>query len=129
MPFRPDLMVNNMSYDKTLIDHDGEEFPYSESIDDNGYYYRISILLDGKDGELNILNAGSHIEFDDGTWLDFNVAPEDLFLNQDKLSEDDLINLMGFLCSDKIKHRRKLYSKEEVGQIYVHYNKYLNSKE
>jgi hypothetical protein len=76
-----------MGYDKVFTDNDGEEFPYSESINKNGYYYRVSVIFDGKDGELNILKAGSHIEFDDGSWLDFNVAPKDLFSNKDKLSQ------------------------------------------
>ena len=117
-----------MNYDKTLIDSTGEEFPYSESIGSDGYYYKISIVFDDKDGELHILNPGTHIEFDDGSMLDFNIAPEKLFPNQDQLSEDDLIRLMGFLCSDKTEKIRVLYSKEKVEQIYGQYQDHLKTK-
>ncbi len=40
-----------MAYDKTLIAENGEEFPYSESFDNETYYYHISIVS-GRDRTL-----------------------------------------------------------------------------
>jgi len=118
-----------MIYDKTLLDDDGEEYPYSESITDDGYHYRISVVFDGKDGELSAIDAGTDLKCDDGTWLDFNIAPERLFPDQNKLSEDDLRRLLGFLCSDRIKHRRRLYSGEQVKEIHAEFEEYLKAKQ
>jgi hypothetical protein len=116
-----------MAYDKVMIDNDGEEYPYSESITDAGYHYRISVVFDDKDGELSIIGDGVDLHFDDGTWLDFNVAPNILFPNKASLTEDDMKNLMGFLGSDQVKERRKLYSKEQVQQIHAGFEEHLKS--
>ncbi|MBA6262712.1 hypothetical protein [Colwellia sp. Bg11-12] len=69
-----------MSYDKLLVESNGEEYPYSELLENERYQYFISITWDDKDGELVVLNTGAHIEFDvDGSWLIFKVAPESIF--------------------------------------------------
>ena len=43
-----------MTYDKIIVSENGEEFPYSESFDENSYYYKASIVLNDRDGELFI---------------------------------------------------------------------------
>ena len=48
-----------MSYDKLLVGSNGEEFPYSESFDEDTYHYLISIVWDDRDGELSVLNNGA----------------------------------------------------------------------
>ncbi|WP_154186062.1 hypothetical protein [Vibrio vulnificus] len=58
-----------MAYDQVMIDEDGEEYPFSSSIDEDGYLYRVSVVFDDRDGEWIILNLGSHIEFDDDGFL------------------------------------------------------------
>ena len=113
-----------MTYNKILIDNDGEEYPYSESFDDESYYYQISIVYDGRDGELNILKPGIHIVFDDDeSWLDFNVAPEEIFPNKSKLTEIDLLKLISILETSKSK--LKTYSKKEMDEYY---KKFLQEK-
>lgn len=84
------------AYDKVLIDDTGEEYPYSEDIGD------------------------------DGSMLDFGIAPKHLFPNREKLAEEDLLNLMNFMCFDKIKHHRKYYSPKEVADIRAAYDKHIN---
>jgi len=112
-----------MEYAKTLIDEEtGEEYPYNESFENESYFYEISVQYGDKDGELNILKAGSHIEFDDGSWLDFDIAPERLFPQKDKLEESDLLKIMNFLFENIDK--ATLLSKKEMDAIY---NKYLKS--
>jgi len=118
-----------MKYEKMLIDQDGEEYPYSESIDENEYHYRISIVFEEKDGELHVMNSGCHIQFDDGTWLVFNIDPERLFVDQDKLSEADLLRLMHFLEHDKVRRLSVLYSKEEIEKFYAKYKEHLKSEQ
>ena len=109
-----------MAYKLTLISSDGEEYPYSEDLDGDSYYYKVSIMLDERDGELQIMNEGVHVEFDDGEWMDFSVPPpEKLFPGQSHLSEDDLFKLIGFLTSDKVE--TKLYSEGEITKMYDKY--------
>ena len=87
-----------MSYDKIIVSESGEEFPYSESFDEESYYYQISIVFDDRDGELFISKWGSHIAFDDDdSWLDFKIAPNDFFLNQNELTHANILNYMGIL--------------------------------
>ncbi|MGI9835898.1 hypothetical protein ACJPQX_21895 [Vibrio vulnificus] len=45
-----------MAYDQVMIDEDGEEYPFSSSIDEDGYLYRVSVVFDDRDGEWSILN-------------------------------------------------------------------------
>lgn len=107
-----------MAYDKTLIDKDGDEYPYSESIDEDGYYYQISIIWQDRDGELVILKEGAHLEFDDdGSWLDFNITPEDLFPKAVKLNDKMLLELLTAFVQNKSNAR--LYSKEQVESGYA----------
>jgi hypothetical protein len=116
-----------MAYDKVLIDSDGEEYPYSELITDDGYQYRISVVFRDKEGELSVIADGIDLRFDDGTWLDFNIAPKKLFPGQYSLSEEDLKNLIGLLGSDQGKQKLKIYSKEQFKQIYTAYEEHLKS--
>lgn len=118
-----------MAYDKVLIDSNGEEYPYSELINDDGYHYRISVVFQGKDGELSIIDDGIDLLFDDGTWLDFNIVPKKLFPSQSSLSEEDLKNLIGLLESDQGKQKLKIYSNEQFKQIYRAYEEHLKSED
>ena len=117
-----------MSYDKILIDEDGQEYPYSKTSDDNGYQYRISIVFDEKEGELSIINEGMDIQFDDGSMLDFNIAPGHIFKDKQDLEVVDVVRLMNFMCSEKIRHRRKYYTPEEVNDIHAAFKKYKDEK-
>jgi len=113
-----------MSYDKVLISESGEEFPYLESFDEDSYYYQISIVFDDKDGELFISKWGSHIAFDDDeNWLDFKIAPEDFFPNQNKLSHENILSYMGVLLERESEGR--VLVKEEIEK---HYQNFLKSK-
>jgi hypothetical protein len=113
-----------MAYEKTLIDTNGEEYPYCVSFDGESYFYKISVVWKNRDGELNILNEGSHIEFDDdGSWLDFDIVPEKIFPNKDKLSETDLLLFIKMLESPEKK--MKVIIKEK---IEASYQKYLKTK-
>ena len=67
-----------MSYDKVITNENGEEFPYSESFDSESYYYKISIVLDDRDGELLISKWGSHIEFDAVSYTHLTLPTSDL---------------------------------------------------
>lgn len=112
-----------MKYDKLLIDDNGEEFPYYELIDDDGYFYGISIIVDGKDGQLCIMNHGTDIQFDDGSMIDFNFSPEDLFAGKTKLSEKDLLSIMDHLSSAEISESSCKYSKAQVQHFRAEFNK------
>ena len=113
-----------MSYDKIIVGENGEEFPYSESFDDESYYYEISIVLDGRDGELFISKWGSHIAFDDDdSWLDFKIAPEDFFPNQKKLTHGNILSYMYTLL--EIESEGRVTPKEEIEK---HYQRYLKSE-
>ena len=113
-----------MSYDKLLVGRNGEEFPYSESFDEDTYHYQISVVWDDRDGELSILDNGAHIEFDDdGSWLDFNFAPKNLFPDNKKLSEDEILQLLVALAENE--ENATTYSKAEIDKKY---EKYLESK-
>jgi hypothetical protein len=113
-----------MSYDKLLVGNSGEEFPYSESFDEDTYHYLISIVWDDRDGELSVLNNGAHIEFDDdGSWLDFNFVPESIFPGKAKLTENDMLKLLDALADNEDKSTT--YTKDTIDKKY---KKYLESK-
>ncbi len=66
-----------------------------------------------RDGELVILKFGSHIEFDDdGSWLDFNVSPEEIFPNHNKLSESEIFKYMSILSERESE--ATVYTKKEM---------------
>jgi hypothetical protein len=114
-----------MSYDKVIVSENGEEFPYSESFDDESYYYEISIILNDRDGELYITKWGSHIAFDDDqSWLDFSIAPEDFFPNQRELTHENILNYMGTLLERKSEGR--VIPKSELD---LHYQRFLKSEQ
>ncbi|MGK2232609.1 MAG: hypothetical protein ACI92O_001796 [Colwellia sp.] len=113
-----------MSYDKVITNENGEEFPYSESFDSESYYYKISIVLDDRDGELLISKWGSHIEFDDGSWLDYKIAPNELFPKQRKLTLDNILFYMQTILERESE--AKLLTKQEVEKHYKNYLKQLN---
>ncbi|QBG34861.1 hypothetical protein [Litorilituus sediminis] len=111
-----------MSYDKIIVNGNGGEFPYSESFDDESYYYEISIVWDDRDGELFISKWGSHIAFDDDhSWLDFKIAPNDLFPNQKELTHDNILSYMSTL--QERESEGKIILKEEVEKYYQRYLK------
>jgi hypothetical protein len=111
-----------MSYDKVLVSENGEEFPYSESSDEESYYYEISIVFDDRDGELFISRWGSHIAFDDdGSWLDFKISPDDFFPNQKALSHSNILSYMETLLIRESEG--KLLSREDVEKLHQRYLK------
>lgn len=119
-PLNAALGVFVMAYDQVMIDEDGEEYPFSSSIDEDGYLYRVSVVFDDRDGEWIILNLGSHIEFDDdGSWLDFNIAPEDMFPSKDKLQDVEILEFMHH-CSCNMENA-KTYTKDEMMVLYQKY--------
>jgi hypothetical protein len=113
-----------MSYDKLMVSENGEEHPYSESLENGRYQYFISVMWDDKDGELVVINTGAHIEFDiDGSWLVFKVPPESLFPKAVKLSELELLRYMSVL-EENIPSATS-HSKEEMDSKY---QQFLKSK-
>jgi len=116
-----------MDYESTLIDPDGEEYPYSESLDGDAYYYKISIVYGDRDGELQVMNEGVHIVFDDGEWMDFRVPPpERLFPDQRSLTSDDLLRLLRLLASDKVA--TESYSRSDMSEFYRKYRNNTDSQ-
>lgn len=114
-----------MSYDKVIISESGAAFPYSEAFDSESYYYKISIVFDERDGELFISKWGSHIEFDDdGSWLDFNIAPNEFFPKQIELTHDNILSYMQTILERESEG--KLLSKQEVEK---HYQRYLKAEQ
>ncbi|WP_064608934.1 hypothetical protein [Photobacterium sp. J15] len=114
-----------MSYDKVLVDLNGEEFPYSESFDSETYYYAISVVFDNRDGELLILRWGAHLIFDDDlSWLDFNLSPEEIFPARNQLSKSEILEFMQ-LCLEN-ESNAKLYTKKEMD---VQYQRFLKLAE
>ena len=112
-----------MPYEKLLIDSEGEEFPYSEELSNDGYYYRISVIYDDTDGELQISTAGSYLFLDSGGFIDFNVSPESIYPGRDSLNEPELLEFMQYLYANQAKAIP--YSKDEQQLIY---EKYLLSR-
>jgi len=107
-----------MAYDKILVSEHGEEFPYSEFSDGESYYYQISIIFDDRDGELFVSKWGSHIAFDDdGSWLDFKIAPSTLFPECQKLSHEHLLSYMQILSERESEG--KIISREEVDALHL----------
>ena len=118
------VRVTSMSYDKIIVSENGDEFPYSESFDEESYYYEISVVLDDRDGELFISKWGSHIAFDDDdSWLDFKIAPKDLFPNQKELTHYNILSYMNILLERESEGR--IIPKEEIEK---HYQRYLKSE-
>jgi len=119
------VRVSSMSYDKIIVSENGEEFPYSESFDDDSYYYEVSIVLDDRDGELFISKWGSHIEFDDdGSWLDFKIAPNEFFPNQKELTHENILSYMVTLLDRESEGT--VLTKEEVEK---HYQRFVRSEQ
>lgn len=113
-----------MLYDKIIVSGNGEEFPYSGSFDDESYYYKISVVWDDRDGELFISKWGSHIAFDDDdSWLDFKIAPNDVFPNQKELTSENILRYMNILS--KRESEGRIISKEKLEKRY---QKYLKSE-
>ena len=111
-----------MSYDKVIVSLCGEEFPYSDLSDDYSYYYEISICFDERDAVLFISKWGSHIEFDDdGSWLDYKIAPDDFFPNQQQLSHSNILAYMEILLSRESEG--KLLTRADVEDSYQRYLK------
>ena len=117
--------MQKMKYTKTFVAEDGEEFPYSEKIDEGGYAYWISVVIDSRNAELFICNWGAHIEFDDDrSWLDFSIAPELMFPGRNRLGTGELLQYMDHILDHFSEGRT--YTKEQVASIY---QRYLKEKE
>jgi len=75
-------------------------YPYAESWGDETYHYRISVVWDERDGELNVSPDGARLAFDDdGSGLLFPVVPRVLFPDQQRLAPTDLLHLLKVLAS------------------------------
>jgi hypothetical protein len=116
------VRVHSMSYDKVIVSPGGAEFPYSDLSDDESYYYEISVVFDDRDGELFISKWGSHIAFDDdGSWLDFKIAPDDFFPNQKALSHSNILSYMETILTRESEG--KLLTREDVEKLHKMYLK------
>ncbi|MBE2187130.1 MAG: hypothetical protein IAE99_10205 [Rhodothermales bacterium] len=74
-------------------------YPYAESWGDETYHYRVSVVWDERDGELNVSPVGAHIAFDDdGSGLLFPVVPRVLFPDQQRLAPADLLHVLKVLA-------------------------------
>ena len=84
-----------MIHNKTLVREDGESFPYSEKVDKDGYYYRVSICVNGRDAHLVITNWGTTLQFnDDASCLDYSVIPEQMYPAHDRLQPGQILAIM-----------------------------------
>lgn len=102
-----------------LVREDGEEFFYSSSFDDESYYYEVSLEIDEKDCNLFISRWGCHIEFSDGSWLDFNISPDQYFPNRKQLSSENLLAYLSIL-SERYEEGIEI-SSATVNQHYINY--------
>ena len=111
-----------MSYDKVIVSPSGAEFPYSDLSDEESYYYEISVVFDDRDCVLFISKWGSHIAFDDdGSWLDFKIAPDDFFPNQKALSNSNILFYMETLLIRESEG--KLLTRDDVEKLHQRYLK------
>jgi hypothetical protein len=109
-----------MSYDRKINAPDAETYPYSEAIDDSGYHYKISVVYEGADGQLQVLNERIHIELESGEWVEFLVPPpKRLFPGQKTLSEKDLLRVLSFLASESVKTKR--HTAEDIQEAYLRF--------
>lgn len=118
-----------MAYPLLLLAPDGEEYPYAESLNDGSYGYRISVVWEGRDGELNVSPAGAHVAFDDdGSWLLFPVVPHHLFPDQKQLAPADLLHLLNVLTAVAQSEPEQL-GRKSASEIETAYQRYLQNRD
>lgn len=105
------------NYPKLLEAKSGEHFPYSEELDEEGYFYRISVVWRKRDGELIIAPDGVSLSFDDGDSIHSNIIPRGLFGEVLKLTEEQLEKIILALVEGRP------FSKKEMDDLYEYWTK------
>lgn len=73
----------------------GEDVPYRETLDEDGYSYELLINYRDKKGLLFICEYGVHVEWEEVLgWTRSNLIPERLFGKSEKLNEDQLKQIL-----------------------------------
>jgi hypothetical protein len=102
-----------------------EVFPFGETLHDENeegvydYHYDVSVVWEGRDGEVVITRWGVSLWFDDGDAIMTNIQPASLFPNKRVLTIPDLIKVMKTLVA--IGGEGMSVSKEKLDHFYQHY--------
>ena len=105
-------------FELLLTDQDGEEYPYSESVDTDGYLYELSVTMNENDQDalFCITKHGCHFIFKTGEWLDTAIIPSDIFPNSEKLSPKELLEILAFAHDSG--NWGRTYTKMEIDASY-----------
>lgn len=91
----------------------------------HAWLYRISVVWDERDGELNVSAYGVHLRFDDDeSWLLFPVVPNILFPDRKRLIPANLLRLMSVLSALARSEPEQL-ERKTMPEIEAAYRRYL----
>ena len=116
-----------MEFNKVLKGKAGEEFPFSEKINEKGYLYNISVNWNDKECIVSIVNSGCIIVFEGGDTIDLDIKPETLFPKKGQLSESDLLKILALSESSNLEG--EFHSREEMNKIYEMYLKETGNRD
>lgn len=95
----------------------GENIPYRESLDEDGYSYELIVSYRGNKGLLFVCESGVHVEWENSSdWIKSNLMPERLFGKLEKLNEDQLKQILKTMINTGFEGFH--YDKEYVKKMY-----------
>ena len=111
-----------MNYPHQFVLH-GEVFPYNEKLindkDGYDYLYNISVVWNGRDGEIAISRWGVSMWYDDDDTVTTNIEPDRLFPNKKQLTIANLQKIIRIL--ERIGLEGMTTSKEQMDLFYQKY--------
>jgi len=115
---KPDLQCENRE------GLDDETFTYYEDVDDQGYYYEIYAVVDGKRAAIVVWEASVHVDFVTGENIATNITPGSLFPERTSLNWKHLARILVILATTGCEGKYK--SREEMDKVF---HQWLDSDE
>lgn len=117
MKITPDHNNRDDSYDEKTV-------RYYESIDKEGYFYEMYVLVDGKKAAVIVTDEGVSVDFTSGVCVHTNIVPNRLFPGKKMLEWSKLHKILKILESTEMEG--KVFSAK---QMKDRYKKWKNEKE
>jgi len=105
MKFEVDYVGRNDGYDD-------ETFRFYESVDADGYFYEVYVLIDKEKAAIAITDNGVSVDFMSGSSIHTNIVPNKMFQGQKFLSWNQIAKILTVLENTDLEG--VTYSKEQM---------------
>ncbi len=109
MRITPDHKDRNDGYDKNTV-------RFYESLDKDGYFYELYVLIDDRKARIIVVNEGVWVDFLEGDSIHTNITPDRLFQNKKLLFWEQLLHIIKIL--EKTALEGKSYTANEMTELY-----------